>query len=155
MMDFADRSETGRRLLTFWQARLCGRTMPARADLDPIEMGLLLPNIFLVNVTAEPLDFNYRLLGTAIVDRSMRDYTGERLSDLPSQRAPSTIWSLYEEAVREQRPALAQVPHLNIPKLYVEMQALPLSNDGHSVNMLIGSVVFEHGSMYGSDEPAI
>ncbi len=141
-MQMESRSEIGRRLLDLWSSRLRGREMPAREDFDPLDMGPLLANTLLVNVNHEPLDFNYRLIGTGIVARSVRDYTGERLADLPAQRRPSRIWSLFEKAVVERRPVLAMVPQLNIPDLSVEMQALPLSEDGGIVNMLIGTVVF-------------
>ena len=83
---------TGAMLLAlheYWTRKRGDRAMPSRADLDPLDMVPLLPNVFLVNVQQEPLDFVYRLLGTGIVARSLRDYTGMRVADIPAQRPPS------------------------------------------------------------------
>jgi hypothetical protein len=149
------RSKTAQQLLTYWQEKRGARGMPARADLDPIDLGSILPNLLLVNVSGDPLDFSYRLIGTAIVERSMADYTGVRLMDLPNQRKPSMIWSLYEQAVTEKSPALALVPYLHMEEKFVEIQALPLSPDDLRVDMLIASVVFEHERVLGANKPAL
>jgi hypothetical protein len=136
-------SWVGTALLEYWQAMRGNRAMPARADIDPADIPKLLANILLVDVSQAPLDFRYRLLGTAIVARSEADYTGVRVADLPHQRPPSIIWSLYEAAVREGKPALRLVPYLHNPHRFAEIQALPLSADGETVDMLVCSIAFD------------
>ena len=41
----------------YWTRKRGDRRMPTRADLDPLDMIPLLPNLFLVNVRPRPLDF--------------------------------------------------------------------------------------------------
>jgi hypothetical protein len=97
----------------------------------------------LVDVTRDPLDFRYRLIGTAIVARSEADYTGQRVADLPGQRPPSIIWELYTAAARDRIPVCRPVPYLHNPHRFAEIQALPLSADGKTVDMLICSIAFD------------
>ena len=129
--------------------------MPARRDIDPSELMPILPFVLLVNVSNRPIDFDYRLIGTGIVDRSACDYTGARLMDLPGQRKPSTIWDLYESSVVKRRPVRMRIPHIRMDGKFVEMQSLPLATDGYTIDMLIGSVTFEHDYLNPDDPPAI
>src|SRR5262249_29214633 len=79
--------------LAYWESKRPGRRMPARRDIDPAEMLDLLPNVMLVDVVREPLDFRYRLIGTAIVAHMRHDYTGQRFSALPRQGRDSKLWA--------------------------------------------------------------
>ncbi len=127
--------------------------MPARADLDPLDIPGLLSHVVLIDVGHDPLEFGYRLIGTEIVKRSRGDYTGKKLADLPEQRAPSQIWSLYRKAVIETADATALIPYVHIPGRFVEMLAAPLSNDGRTVNMLFGAIDFPSDPQRQGTEP--
>lgn len=128
--------------LAYWKSRRGKFRMPARSDLDPLEIPSLLSHLYLVDVSHDPLDFRYRLLGTEIVKRSCADYTGRHLSDLPHQKVPSQIWSLYRKVVMESVPITALIPYLKVPGRFVEVLSAPLSSDGREVNMLIGAIDF-------------
>ncbi len=129
--------------LRYWEQRRRDRRLPSRADIDPLDIPDLLPQVFLVDVGLEPLDFRYRLVGTQIVRHSAADYTGKRLQDLPEQCPPSRIWSLFQRVVEERRPFSAEVPYIHIPGKSVELVATPLSDDGATVNMIFGMVQFD------------
>ncbi|RED45129.1 PAS domain-containing protein [Aestuariispira insulae] len=144
MQDFFEpASHVGQRLLDHWHKMANGKALPARADLDPAHIPRLLSHLLLVDVRHDPLDFTYRLIGTGIVDRSAKDYTGMRVMDIPMQRPPSGIWSLYQAAVETGQPQCTHIPYKDESTRFVEMQALPLSCDGKRVTMLLGSVAFE------------
>jgi hypothetical protein len=79
---------------SYWQGLRRGRLMPARRDIDPLDIGALLPNVVLLDVIHQPatepvqgvsagLDLRFRLVGTEVAARSARDYTGRRLADIP------------------------------------------------------------------------
>ncbi len=129
--------------LQYWEERRGERRMPARADIDPLHIPALLPQVFLIDVRRDPLDFGYRLLGTQIVRHSAADYTGKSLRDLPAQCPPSQMWSLFQRVVEEGRPFTAEVPYLHLPGKTVEILAAPLSVDGTNVNMIFGVVQFD------------
>ena len=129
--------------LRYWERQRGGKAMPSREEIDPLDIPSLLPQVYLVNVSYDPIDFQYRLIGTDIVDHSTADYTGRRLRDLPEQRPPSQIWSLFNQAVEECRPITTRIPYLHIPGRSVEKLAAPLSSNGQRVDMLFGVIEFE------------
>ena len=45
----------GLKLMEYWRSVLRGRTMPARRDIDPVDLNRLLPSIFLIDVHTDPL----------------------------------------------------------------------------------------------------
>lgn len=61
----------------FYASRRGGRTMPTRADIDPVDMPrFVLPQLVLMEVFDGGARFRWRLVGTAVVSRFGRDATG-------------------------------------------------------------------------------
>ena len=98
----------------------------------------------LLDVLREPLDFHYRLMGTAVDAHMTRYYTGLRMSEVPHQRAPSIIWSNFETVMRERTPILTNVPYVGPHKDFLRVQDLimPLSSNGQDVDILFAVVDF-------------
>lgn len=133
----------------YWESRRRGRTMPARADLDPIEMKAFLPHIVLTDVLHHaapdlPLDFRYRLMGTVVDSHMSRRFTGLRLSELPAQQPGSQMWQNFSEVVEQRQPRFHRVPYVGPHKDFLSLidLVLPLSDDDHTVVMLISLVDF-------------
>jgi hypothetical protein len=84
-------------LYDYWDGKRGGRAMPARPDLDPLEMRDWLGHLVLIDVTAEG-GFRYRLYGTKLVDSFGIDMTGRSVDDLPVDQRERVV-SDYE-AVR-------------------------------------------------------
>ncbi len=133
----------------YWESKRRDRAMPARADLDPIEMKAFLPHIVLTDVLRDsapdlPLDFRYRLMGTAVDSHMSRRFTGLRLSELPAQRAGSQMWQNFSEVVEQRQPRFHRVPYVGPQKDFLSLidLVLPLSDDGRCVTMLISLVDF-------------
>lgn len=61
------------------EARVVG--IAAKARFDPVEIGSLLKNVFLVSVERDPIKFLYRLLGSAIIDVPYANMTGLPVTD--------------------------------------------------------------------------
>ncbi|MBK8161114.1 MAG: hypothetical protein IPK59_20930 [Rhodospirillaceae bacterium] len=119
--------------------------LPARRDFDPlIDVPRLAPRIMLMDVLQDPLDFRYRLVGTALRRHMAQDWTGQKLSEIPFQRIGSTVWDNNELVTRERRPLLARPPYIGPHKdfLFVESIILPLADDGDRVDMLMFVVDF-------------
>ena len=130
--------------LDYWQGVRGDRTMPMREDLVLNEMIGFLPNLILLDVLREPLDFRYRLIGTRIEEFMAEPYTGRRLSEIPHQAPPSAIWSNCERAVEAAAPVLDDTPYVGPKKDIVTPEGLlmPLSGDGVEVGMLLVAVDF-------------
>ena len=56
-----------KQLVAYWEKKRGMRLAPCRADVDPVELRMHLPNIFMVDVLDGGADFRYRLIGAAIV----------------------------------------------------------------------------------------
>jgi hypothetical protein len=71
-------------LFRYWDEKRSGRAMPARRDIDPIEMGpRLLPHLMLCELADRGSRIRFRLVGTLLVKRLGYDPTGKWLADLP------------------------------------------------------------------------
>ncbi len=69
-------------LLRYWSAQCEGRIMPARQDIDPLEMGpKLLPHLLLCDLQDRGARLRYRLVGTNVVRRWGFDPTGRNLDE--------------------------------------------------------------------------
>jgi hypothetical protein len=133
-----------RALYDYWAGKRRGRAMPARADLDPIDIPALLPNVFLIEVRhADPPLLIYRVFGTALVELFGFDFTlqevgkGTLPEHLPEMRAR------YGRVVREGRPYYHRArlrDRLN-DFTDVDRLILPLSPDGTRVDQMIGMTI--------------
>lgn len=128
----------------YWDRLRGARTMPARADIDPMDIPKLLPSVLLYDVQAEPLDFRYRLIGTKIAGYLLADYTGKWMSELAHQRAPGRLWTAYTHVVTHLEPITSDAPYVGKYADFktVEDLIMPLSADGETVNMLFVTVDF-------------
>jgi hypothetical protein len=82
-----------RTLWSYWTERRGQRSMPAREDIDPVDIPSILPHLQLV----EPVDgrFRFRLAGTAIVTAYGAEMTGKYVDDVfPGERGEFAIRSL-------------------------------------------------------------
>nr|WP_256445762.1 PAS domain-containing protein [Skermanella sp. TT6] len=123
---------------TYWMAKRGDRRMPSRADIDPVEIPRLLSSTALVEVLRDPLDFRFRLLGTAIDRITSRNLRGLRFSELPFLIPGNKGWTDYEYVATTGRPLLTDRPYVGQSKLVVRLtdSLFPLSDDGETVNMV-------------------
>ena len=76
-----------RELFHYWNERRAGRAMPLRTDIDPADFPRHLPGIVLVDVSWDPLDFVYRVIGTREAEARGFDPDGQaRRRQLDRQR---------------------------------------------------------------------
>jgi len=134
------RSRQIRLAYEYWQRCRGDRPMPARRDLDPLDMGPWLAQTMLVDVSSEPLDFRFRLVGTAIVNRIGREITGKRVRELELEGRQEQIFEEYRQTVLRKQPRYLVDEHelANGRTIYFERLLMPLSENGEDVNMLFG-----------------
>jgi len=131
--------------LDYWDGKRAGRRMPARRDIEPTEILDLLPYVVLIDVERAPLDFRYRLVGTAVASRFGRDHTGVRFSTLPQQAKGTAVWNTATRILEEKRPIVSHVPYVGYNRWIHNYRdiSLPLSEDNDTVNMIFGVLQFE------------
>jgi hypothetical protein len=148
-------------LLDWWLAKRGGRPMPARADLDPIDLKAILPNLLLIDVQPAPKGrghtFTCRLAGTEIDSRFGVNLKGMTLETSPFGEARAQIQQQYETAVKEVRPVCCG-HNVVIGDRYVEYDRLvvPLSNgDPGQVTALAAAIDFNCAHLLGDGRPAV
>lgn len=134
-----------RALYAYWADRAGARPMPARGDLDPIDIPTLLPKVILVDLAERLDDFRFRLCGTGVVRGFKHDRTGVTLGALRpdlenSDEVYAGYWRCYQDAEPDYfhgRVVSSAMEHRRYSRLL-----LPLSRDGQRVDMIFGGFVF-------------
>ena len=133
-------------LYAYWQGRLNGRAMPARADIDPFQIKPLLPIVMLVEVLDQGRRFRYRLAGTAITDMTGRELSGRYVDEaLPGNGYGEYVIGLYRKLICVKRPIYSECDYISPSGLErtTKRLMLPLSSDGATVNMVLAGQLFE------------
>jgi len=125
----------------YWQSKRGARIAPPRSAIAPEEIAVeLLPNIALLDVVGELPRFRIRLFGTGLARAYGEDVTGKYLDEIDFGSIASEVSARFTEVVRKCR---AQAVRVQLSKqkerryLEYERIALPLSQDGVRVNMIL------------------
>jgi hypothetical protein len=136
-----------RSLKTYWDGQRQGRPMPRRAEIDVLELKPLIGSLFLLDVLDGGRDFRFRLLGTELTARFGRDITGQTFSEAYRTADGTTsrwLRGVYARAAKEAVPIWSRAPLRQVGRDFWVGTALhlPLSDDGATVNKIIGATVF-------------
>lgn len=135
-------------LLAYWEGKRAGRRMPRRADIHPEEIPGLLRNVILIDVEHDPLRLRYRLIGTDITRTMQRDSTGKYYDEIYASELLEDIYRTFRHLLAQKAPlrtfGTAFYPDKNFYSY--ETLNLPLSEDGETVNMVLGMLVFHLGT---------
>lgn len=128
-----------REIYDYWRRAADGRVMPARADLDPVEIRHLLPGISILDVGQRYDVLRYRLAGTRLHDIYGCEVTGLSLFDL-RLGAKQHYWrAAYRRVVEERTPMQGAVkgPLAGREHVVLFWLRLPLSEDGVTVGKIL------------------
>jgi len=124
----------------YWRSKAPGDALlPGRRHIDPTEIALLLPNVWLVDVVDDPRRFRVRLIGTALVDAGIPLRVGDFIFDRLMPELRHTL-AEFESVVRTREPLWYRGPVNLRHETYVheiERIFLPLATDGRKVDMLL------------------
>lgn len=118
-----------------------------RADIDPVEIPHLLPNVFIYEVLREPRDYRMVLVGTALVEVFGVDHTNCRFDEIFSGPTAPAIRAEYDNLVETGEPILSNHDASWTGREFVSYARLllPLSDDGKTVNKMIGVLFPDFG----------
>ncbi len=126
----------------YWRSMAGSAPMPARRDLNPVDIPAILPWMFLIDVlrTPEGIDFRYRLIGTRNAELVRHDGTGKLVGEAFLGVSATMMRRSYTEVVERQQPLcwLASVPALDRSFLSCYRALFPFSADGQTVNLIAG-----------------
>lgn len=126
-------------LYQYWNARRGIRSMPTRADIDPLEMRQWLPRLTLVDVNPDGDQFTYRLVGTKMVDLLGVNPTGRSVESAWPEEVVQDVIDAYRQVVQTRAPIFCQQTGawLSDQNPSAWAMRLPLSSDGVEVDMIL------------------
>lgn len=147
-----DRPEGWPNVLSFvrdyWLDKRGARSMPGRSDISPAQLKAQLPHILLADVIDDGTDFRYRLVGTELRRFFYSEPSGNRMTDVLAPFGKATI----EGTLASYRGVLERRAPIRItgagawfgqePKLF-DAYLAPLSDDDVTINMILGTFIFE------------
>lgn len=126
--------------LNYWSMRRGDRQLPARADIDPIDIPQFLSNIGLVEVEQRPRRYRYRLVGSFIIAMCGENFQGRYLDEAQYGPYRTLLETLYGTATDNRRPVLSEaVFHYDSEQpLTIRRLILPLAQDDEApVNIIL------------------
>lgn len=133
-------------LSAVWNAARGERVLPRRADIDAAKLGATLPYVCVVDVVdGDPRDFRYRIIGEHLTRGLGQNITGGLHTQHANPEAPEwPFYRAYLRCVESKQPQ--DITHSfrnrNETPVTVRARVWPLSDDGVTVNALIGACLF-------------
>jgi hypothetical protein len=127
-------------MYNYWLAKCGNRSMPARADIDPVEVPRqLLPGICIVDVVTDERRYVYRLVGTGDVEVRGNDPTGKSVLEGYFGPSAEDALSCYDRVVATCAPLLDPTPFTAPSGKWINEETLflPLSDDDKRVNKIL------------------
>ena len=129
------------KLYNDWGSRRSDRLLPARTDIDPVELRFLFDHVIVLDVLREPLQFRVRIQGEALRSWIGGDLTGKTLDQpLPASFPPPVrdCLTIAVEAGVAQHWAKEPSPFRSpCPS---EALFLPLAEDGVTVDAVLAAL---------------
>jgi hypothetical protein len=132
------------RLHEYWDRKRSGRPMPARADIDSLEMREWLGNLLLVEFFGDFDHYRIRIDGTNLIARGGADRTGKGSETLTSKEERQLMISQYQPVLADALAAYYETEFTNSEGKFLREQKLllPLSDDGKTVNMVLAGIYY-------------
>ena len=126
-------------LLAYWQGKRGDRPMPAKRDIDPLDLRKALGRIHIVETAGRtPLEFRYRLWGSDVSYERGRDFTDTTVGEAEPAIYRDAVAADYFTAVSTGAPAYQEVEaQLDFLTYRYGRLLLPLSDDGRTVSHLL------------------
>jgi len=138
---------TLRKFLAYWQGKRRDGRLPARADIDPVEIHEMLPGILIVDFVEEGgrRRYRFRLFGTAHVEYNLRDLTGMCIDEVFGPEDAAKTEAAYAGVVDSGKPHYWRTNVMLPGREFVHYERVmaPLASDGETIDMLIGMFVFD------------
>jgi hypothetical protein len=128
-----------RELFDYWQQSAGQRPIPARADLDPLEVPKLLPHLGLIDLRNGLNEGLFRLAGTRLRDIYGQEITGKRIDEVFSGDCARYWQRIHRRVVEACLPAYGVVrgPAKGREHVVLFWLRLPLSEDGARVDRIL------------------
>jgi len=132
-------------LLDYWSSKLQGRIMPARRDIDPIEMKQWLGNLMLIDFPPDPMQYRVRLDGVNLQQFYGASREGKGVEAMTSDEERRAVLPQYMIVLERKAPAYYETQFVTSEGVRTSQRKLllPLSEDGERVNMILAGLYFD------------
>jgi hypothetical protein len=132
-------------LFRYWHGKRRGRAMPARRDIDPVEMKPWLGNLLLVEFPPDPMQYRIRLDGVNLVEFYSTSREGKGVEAMTSEEERRIVLPQYMTVLEKKQPAYYEAEFVTSEGVITAQRKLllPLSEDGTRVNMVLGGIYFD------------
>lgn len=131
------------RVFDYWRAKIKDGRLPARVDIDPLDLAYVLGNMVLVDVERDPWRFRYRLAGSKLTGRLGFDPTGKYVDEHPDPNHRQSIQAVYTEVAATGLPkAYARDLVVDERVRRYDVLVVPLSGEDGQVGMILALMVF-------------
>lgn len=146
-LPFEAADERLKQVYAYWQAKCAGRPMPARRDIEPAELKLVLPHLMLIDVEPGPR-YRYRLFGTAVTEAFGMNPTGKCVDEVMVGEYKTFLLGLYDDVCAGKLPVYSTSTYgtKRETQMWSQRLMLPLASDGATVDKVLACQVFVHGS---------
>jgi len=140
-------TEPIRRLLAYWRSKCVAGRLPSRRDIDPVALGYILANLFILDVHANAelhRRFRFRLFGTELARVHGRGLTGRTLHESIEPAAADGAVRHAMGVVEGRAPRFVAGKMLYLKHkewLNFENCMLPLQGDRGEINMILGATI--------------
>ncbi len=134
-----------RRLYEYWLAlrEKTGR-LPRRADFDPLDVWDIVPWIWMVDVTHDPLRFRFRLMGTMHSETIGREVTGQWIDEAFPGFERAATYGDYLQVATELRPSYRKGrSDYHVSFKMIERIMLPLVDEGGRCTIILAITVYD------------
>ncbi|MDX3926982.1 MAG: PAS domain-containing protein [Shinella sp.] len=134
-------TKTAREIHGYWNRLRAARPVPERCDIEPAEIGPILPDLFMLEHDA-PAGLRFRLAGTRLCTRFDRELKGHDFAEIWSEETRSRIALTGETVIARQTPAvlLAAGYTARRERVLAEVVLLPLRSETGAVDRIIGAL---------------
>jgi hypothetical protein len=135
------------RLTDYWRSKSVDGALPNRDAIDPTEIIVHLPWLFMADVIDGGANYRYRLVGTSIVSANYRDVTGRSFRELYGTDSTKLEGARlgFDLACTTAAPVYTKGRAFWRPDWTCdrfEAAFLPLSSDGSTVNIILGEIAY-------------
>jgi hypothetical protein len=133
------------RLYQYWSEKRGGRSMPSRADIDPLDIRYAIGNVILIDVIdGTPLQFRIRLHGTKLAEHVRFDLTGKMLDEMPQAEFRELTRQSFTKVATTKKPLHAHRDRILDDRLRrYETIVLPLSSDDDRVDVILCALFYD------------
>lgn len=134
-----------RSLFDYWQSLRGPRAMPARADIDPLEIPRnILPWLYILAVSDDG-NHRFRLAGTGLDTVFNAEITGKRVDEVLEGRDLENARRSYDFVISRARPWYSSVLYRADERWEIRYSrlTLPLGPDGEKPDFLIGGLFLD------------